>query len=84
MLSGKSDIGIGLAFSFAIQEQLSPPLLAISDAGLKMMETLISEFRRLLPLTDLRRETRRGTTVYNGNFNLVLKGARDWITSHSS
>lgn len=46
--------------------------------------TLISEFRERFRSTDLRRETRRGTTVYNGIFNLlVLKGARDWITSHA-
>ena len=43
--------------------------------------TLISEFRDRFRSTDLRRETRRGTSVYNGIFNLlVLKGARDWIT----
>ena len=42
---------------------------------------LISEFRERFRSTELRRETRRGTSVYNGIFNLlVLKGARDWIT----
>ncbi len=42
---------------------------------------LISEFRERFRSIDLRRETRRGTSVYNGIFNLlVLNGARDWIT----
>ncbi len=42
---------------------------------------LISEFRERFRSTELRRETRRGTSVYNGIFNLlVLRGARDWIT----
>ena len=42
---------------------------------------LIAEFRERFRSTDLRRETRRGTSVYSGIFNLlVLKGARDWIT----
>ena len=42
---------------------------------------LISEFERDIGNLDLRRETRRGTSVYNGIFNLlVLNGARDWIS----
>ena len=42
---------------------------------------LISEFRERFRPSDLRRETRRGTSVYNGIFNLlVLNGARDWST----
>ena len=42
---------------------------------------LISEFQRDIRNLDLRRETRRGTSVYNGIFNLlVLNGARDWIS----
>lgn len=41
---------------------------------------LIAEFRARFRNLDLRRETRRGTSVYNGIFNLlVLRGARDWI-----
>ena len=44
---------------------------------------LISEFRRDLGNLDLRRETRRGTSVYNGLFNLlILEGARDWISGN--
>jgi hypothetical protein len=44
---------------------------------------LIAEFRERFRSIDLRRETRRGTSVYNGIFNLlVLGGARDWMTGN--
>ncbi len=44
---------------------------------------LISEFRRDLGNLDLKRETRRGTSVYNGLFNLLtLEGPRDWISGN--
>lgn len=42
---------------------------------------LIDEFKTRFRSLDLRRETKRGTSVYNGVFNLlVLRGARDWMT----
>ena len=42
---------------------------------------LIGEFKSQLRNLDLRGETRRGTSVYNGIFNLlVLRGAQDWMT----
>ena len=42
---------------------------------------VISEFRKTVSDLDLRHETRRGTSVYNGIFNLlVLNGARDWVS----
>jgi hypothetical protein len=42
---------------------------------------LIPEFARRFRNLDLRKETKRGTSVYNGIFNLlVLEGARDWMT----
>ncbi|RWN27577.1 DUF262 domain-containing protein [Mesorhizobium sp.] len=42
---------------------------------------LIAEFARRFRSLDLRKETKRGTSVYNGVFNLlVLQGARDWMT----
>lgn len=42
---------------------------------------LIGEFRGRFKALDLRRETKRGSSVYNGIFNLlVLRGARDWMT----
>ena len=42
---------------------------------------LIAEFRGRFRSIELRRETKRGTSVYNGIFNLlVLNGARDWMT----
>ena len=44
---------------------------------------LIAEFRSRFKTLDLRRETKRGTSVYNGIFNLlVLRGARDWMTGN--
>ena len=40
----------------------------------------IGEFRERFKALDLRRETKRGSSVYNGIFNLlVLRGARDWM-----
>jgi hypothetical protein len=42
---------------------------------------LIAEFAQRFRHLDLRKETKRGTSVYNGIFNLlVLQGARDWMT----
>jgi hypothetical protein len=44
---------------------------------------LVAEFRGRFKTLDLRRETKRGTSVYNGIFNLlVLSGARDWMTGN--
>ena len=41
---------------------------------------LIGEFKARFRSLDLRRETKRGTSVYNGVFDLlVLRGARDWM-----
>ena len=41
---------------------------------------LIAEFKVRFRNLELRRETRRGTSVYNGIFNLlVLRGAQDWM-----
>lgn len=42
---------------------------------------LIGEFKERFRRLELRRETKRGTSVYNGIFNLlVLRGAQDWMT----
>jgi hypothetical protein len=44
---------------------------------------LILEFKIRFKNLDLRKETRRGTSVYSGIFNLlVLQGARDWMTGN--
>jgi hypothetical protein len=44
---------------------------------------LLDEFRKGFRDLQLRREVRRGTSVYNGIFNLlVLRGARDWMTGN--
>jgi hypothetical protein len=42
---------------------------------------LSHEFKRNFKSLDLRKEIKRGTSVYNGIFNfLVLQGAKDWMT----
>jgi hypothetical protein len=42
--------------------------------------SLIAEFAQSFRNLDLRKETKRGTSVYNGIFNLlVIAGARDWM-----
>jgi len=44
---------------------------------------LLLEFKNRFANLDLRKETKRGTSVYNGIFNLlVLQGARDWMTGN--
>jgi hypothetical protein len=44
---------------------------------------LLQEFKSRFRTLELRKETRRGTSVYNGVFNLlVLQGARDWMTGN--
>ncbi len=43
--------------------------------------SLISDFEMRFRNLEMRRETKRGTSVYNGVFNLlVLNGAKDWTT----
>ena len=45
---------------------------------------LIPEFQREIGSLDLRRQTRRGTSVYNGIFNLLVRnGARDWMSGNA-
>ena len=45
--------------------------------------SLIAEFQARFRNLELRREIKRGTSVYNGVFNLlVLHGARDWVTGN--
>jgi hypothetical protein len=44
---------------------------------------LIQEFKTRFRNLELRKEVKRGTSVYNGIFNLlVLQGARDWVTGN--
>ena len=46
--------------------------------------SMIAEFKRSFRELDLGREIRRGTSIYNGIFNLLIrKGARDWITGNA-
>ncbi|MFW6152260.1 MAG: hypothetical protein ACOC6C_04725, partial [Verrucomicrobiota bacterium] len=49
------------------------------DAKPALLQEFHDRFRNL----DLRKETKKGTSVYNGIFNLlVLQGARDWMTGN--
>ncbi len=44
---------------------------------------LIQEFETRFRSIDLRKEIKRGSSVYNGIFNLlVIQGARDWMTGN--
>lgn len=53
----------------------------IEDPNLE--PSLIKEFKSRFKLLDLRKEVKRGSSVYNGIFNLlVIQGARDWITGN--
>lgn len=52
---------------------------ADSDAEPSLLHEFKSRFRGL----ELRKETKRGTSVYNGIFNLlVINGARDWFSGN--
>ena len=49
------------------------------DAQPAMLQEFHTRFRSL----DLRKETKKGSSIYNGVFNLlVLQGARDWMTGN--
>lgn len=44
---------------------------------------LIREFNEQFRNLDLRRETKKGSSIYNGVFNLlIIQGARDWVTGN--
>lgn len=48
-----------------------------------MEPALLQEFKTRFRNLELRKETKRGTSIYNGIFNLlVLQGARDWMTGN--
>lgn len=49
------------------------------DSQPAMLQEFHTRFRSL----DLRKETKKGSSIYNGVFNLlVLQGARDWMTGN--
>jgi len=53
--------------------------IADDDARPAMLQEFDDRFRSL----ELRKEIKKGTSVYNGIFNLlILQGARDWITGN--
>ena len=44
---------------------------------------MLKEFQDRFRNLDLAKETKKGTSVYNGVFNLlILQGARDWMSGH--
>ena len=44
---------------------------------------LLQEFQERFRSLELRKETKKGSSIYNGIFNLfVLQGARDWMTGN--
>ncbi len=52
------------------------------DSDLK--PSLIQEFKERYRYLDLRKEVKKGSSIYNGIFNLlILSGAKDWITGVS-
>ncbi|HHG90896.1 MAG TPA: DUF262 domain-containing protein [Devosia sp.] len=45
---------------------------------------VLGEFKTRFPTLDLRREVKRGSSIYNGIFNLlILQGAKDWVSGTS-
>lgn len=53
--------------------------MADEEARPQMLQEFQDRFRSL----ELRKETKKGSSVYNGIFNLlVLEGARDWMTGN--
>ena len=88
--SAKFAIGTGRASSrTAIRARSSQPrprTIRTSKRGWRRRtprQGLSASSRRRFRSLDLRKETKRGTSVYNGIFNLlVLGGARDWMTGN--
>jgi len=70
-------------YSGSVESTTSRDYLDISAwmAGDETEPALLREFKDRFRSLELRKETKKGTSVYNGIFNvLVLQGARDWIT----
>ena len=48
-----------------------------------MIPSMLQDFNNRYQMMDLHNEKKKGTSVYNGIFNLlVLQGARDWMTGN--
>ena len=88
MRSGRSATGTGLRFSptgtpapwsgRSARDFLDVKAWLDDNA---LEPALLQEFKTRFRNLELRKETKRGTSVYNGIFNLlVLQGARDWMT----
>lgn len=72
-------------YSGAVESTAAKDFLDLK-AWLESDETtpsLIGEFLNRFRQIDFRKELKRGTSVYNGIFNLfVIQGARDWMTGN--
>ena len=70
----------GSVESTAVRDFLDLKAWMDDDASEPM---LIQEFGMQFRNLELRREVRRGTSVYNGIFNLlIIQGARDWMSGN--
>ncbi len=72
-------------YSGAVESTSARDFLELRDwiDGVASEPIFIQEFENRFKGLDLRKETKRGTSVYNGIFNLfVIQGARDWITGN--
>jgi hypothetical protein len=70
-------------YSGAVESTTSRDFLDVSAWFLDDQKepALLAEFKQRFRTLELRKEVRRGTSVYNGVFNLlVLSEARDWMT----
>jgi hypothetical protein len=72
-------------YSGSVESTASRDFLDMKEwlADDKAEPLLIKEFEERFRSIDLRKETKRGTSVYNGIFNLfVIQGASDWMTGN--
>jgi hypothetical protein len=72
-------------YSGSVESTSARDFLDVKDwiADDTLEPALIQEFKRRFRGLDFRKETKRGSSVYNGIFNLfVIQGARDWITGN--
>ncbi len=72
-------------YSGSVESTSASDFLAIKNwfYDKEVEPSLLYEFKYRFRNIELRKETKKGTSVYNGIFNLlVIKGARDWITGN--
>lgn len=69
-------------YSGAVESTNARDFLDVNDwfADDQAEPSVISEYRREFDTINLSKETKKGSSVYNGIFNLlIISGARDWI-----